>query len=87
MGLTRWNLPRKVLRLWAIEGRESGNANARFAAEVLGLSNVSFITDDVRNLSQERYGRFDVVFCSGILYHLPGVDACRFLSSVAQVGI
>ena len=69
----------------AIEGRESGNAHARFAAEVLGLSNVSFITDDVRNLSQAKYGRFDVVFCSGILYHLPGVDACRFLSSVAQV--
>jgi hypothetical protein len=69
----------------AIEGRESSNAHARFAAEVLGLSNVEFITDDVRNLCQERYGRFDVVFCSGILYHLPGVDACRFLASLAQV--
>jgi Methyltransferase domain len=69
----------------AIEGRESGNAHARFAAEVLGLSNVSFITDDVRNLSQEKYGRFDVVLCSGLLYHLAGVDACQFLSSIAQI--
>jgi 2-polyprenyl-3-methyl-5-hydroxy-6-metoxy-1,4-benzoquinol methylase len=68
-----------------IEGRESNNAHARFAAEVLGLSNIEFITDDVRNLCQEKYGRFDVVFCSGILYHLPGVDACRFLTSIAQV--
>jgi Methyltransferase domain len=68
-----------------IEGRESGNAHARFAAEALGLTNVSFFTDDVRNLSEEKYGKFDVVLCSGLLYHLPGVDACRFLSSVAQV--
>src|ERR1700733_12539493 len=68
-----------------IEGRESNNAHARFAAEALGLSNVEFITDDVRNLCQEKYGTFDVIFCSGILYHLPGSDACRFLSSVAEV--
>ena len=68
-----------------IEGRESNNAHSRFAAEALGLSNIEFVTDDVRNLCQEKYGRFDVVFCSGILYHLPGTDACRFLSSIAQV--
>src|SRR5438552_1298143 len=54
-----------------IEGRESNNVHARFSAEVLGLSNIEFITDDVRNLSQAKYGRFDVVFCAGILYHLP----------------
>jgi ubiquinone/menaquinone biosynthesis C-methylase UbiE len=69
----------------AIEGRESNNAHARFAAETLELSNIEFVTDDVRNLCQEKYGRFDVVFCSGILYHLPGADACRFLASIAKV--
>lgn len=68
-----------------IEGRESNNAHARFAAEALEVSNVEFITDDVRNLCQDKYGRFDVVFCSGLFYHLPGVDACRFISSIAQV--
>src|SRR6516164_2770384 len=36
-----------------IEGRESSNAHARFAADVLGLSNAEFITDDVRNLCRE----------------------------------
>ena len=69
----------------AIEGRESNNAHARFAAEVLGFRNVEFITDDVRNLSPEKYGQFDVVFCSGILYHLTGADACRFVASIKQV--
>jgi Methyltransferase domain len=69
----------------AIEGREANNARARFAAKALGLSNVEFVTDDVRNLSQEKYGRFDVVLCSGILYHLPGEDGCQFVRSVAEV--
>src|SRR5579871_6135865 len=54
-------------RVVAIEGREANNARAQFAAEALGLSNVEFVTDDVRNLSERKYGRFDVVLCSGIL--------------------
>lgn len=69
----------------AIEGRESNNAHARFAAEAFGLKNVKFVTDDVRNLSREKYGQFDVVLCSGILYHLTGEDACRLVSSIVSV--
>jgi len=69
----------------AIEGRESNNAHARFAAEALDLRNVQFVTDDVRNLTPDKYGQFDVVFCSGILYHLTGEDACRLLASVVKV--
>lgn len=69
----------------AIEGREQNNARARFAAESLGLSNIEFVTDDVRNLSEEKYGRFDVVLCSGILYHLPGEQGCEFIRSIADV--
>ncbi len=69
----------------AIEGREQNNARARFAAEVLELSNVEFVTDDVRNLSENKYGRFDVVLCSGILYHLPGAEGCKFIRTIADV--
>jgi 2-polyprenyl-3-methyl-5-hydroxy-6-metoxy-1,4-benzoquinol methylase len=65
----------------AIEGRDANNARARFAAEVIGITSVEFVTDDVRNLSEKKYGRFDVVLCSGILYHLPGEDACYFIRS------
>jgi hypothetical protein len=39
----------------------------------------------VRNLSETEYGRFDVVLCSGILYHLPGEDGCRLIRSIADV--
>lgn len=68
-----------------IEGRETNNAHARFAAEVLDLPTIRFVTDDVRNLSPEKYGQFDVVFCSGILYHLTGKDACNFVDNIAKV--
>jgi hypothetical protein len=69
----------------AIEGREANNTHARFAAEVRECRNIEFITDDVRNLGPEKYGLFDVVLCSGILYHLTGHDACRLLASIAKV--
>jgi SAM-dependent methyltransferase len=68
-----------------IEGREASNARARFAANALGVTNVQFYTDDVRNLSVEKYGKFDVVFCSGLLYHLGGDDGCAFVKSMADV--
>ncbi len=69
----------------AIEGREANNARARFAAETLGVENIEFITNDVRNLSLEKYGQFDVVLCSGLLYHLAGEEGCQFVSSIADV--
>ena len=72
-------------RVVAIEGREGNNVRAKFAAEALGLSNVEFVTDDVRNLSESKYGRFDVVLCSGIIYHLSGMDGCHLIRSVAEV--
>lgn len=68
-----------------IEGREANNERARVTAEGMGVSNVEFVTDDVRNLSRLKYGQFDVVICSGILYHLPGEDGCRFIRSIADV--
>src|ERR1700688_2010204 len=69
----------------AIEGRETNNAIARANARSRNLSNVEFITDDVRNLSLARYGKFDVILCSGILYHLPAKDCCEFVQSIADV--
>lgn len=67
-----------------IEGREDSNHVARGTAASMGLCNVEFITDDVRNFSRERFGVFDVVICSGILYHLPGEDGCRLIHAIAE---
>jgi hypothetical protein len=67
-----------------IEGREANNAVARKCADSLP---VQFVTDDVRNFSRQRFGTFDVVVCSGILYHLPGEDGCRLIQSISEACI
>ena len=68
-----------------IEGREANLAKARFAKEILSLENLQFYQDDVRNLSKEKYGRFDVVLCLGILYHLNPPDIFHFVERMAEV--
>jgi hypothetical protein len=39
----------------------------------------------VRNLSVEKYGRFDVVLCLGILYHLNAPDVFHFVERISEV--
>lgn len=68
-----------------IEGRERNLAKARFAQQALGLRNIEFVCDDVRKLSVERYGRFDVVLCLGILYHLDAPDVFEFVERIESV--
>ncbi|KPQ21383.1 MAG: Methyltransferase domain-containing protein [Rhodobacteraceae bacterium HLUCCA24] len=65
-----------------IELREANIEKAAFAAKALDLDNIDFYMDDVKNLSVERYGVFDIIICSGILYHLRGEDACALISSL-----
>jgi SAM-dependent methyltransferase len=69
----------------AIEGRETNAAKARVAAEVLGLDKLEVRVEDVRGLSPERHGTFDVVLCLGLLYHLDGDDLFPFIDRLAEV--
>jgi SAM-dependent methyltransferase len=68
-----------------IEGRAANIEKARFAKEALRLDNLELAQDDVRNLSREKYGLFDVVLCSGILYHLDAPDVARFIQRIGEV--
>jgi Methyltransferase domain len=68
-----------------IEGRAASLEKARFAGQTLGLKQLEFYQDDVRNLSPAKYGNFDVVLCLGILYHLDMPDAVQFLALIAAV--
>lgn len=61
-----------------IEGREANFARAEFARRALALPRLRFELGDVRDVSRETHGRFDVVLCSGILYHLDA-PACFHL--------
>ena len=68
-----------------IEGREANIERARFAKEALALENITFVQDDVRNLSVQKYGHFDVVLCLGILYHLDVPDVFHFVQRMSEV--
>ncbi len=68
-----------------IEGREANIERARFVKRVLSLDNLELVQDDVRNLSAERHGYFDVVLCLGILYHLDVPDVFAFIERLGEV--
>src|SRR5262249_31676863 len=56
-----------------------------FVKDALSLSNLDIFQDDVRNLSKEKYGCFDVVLCLGILYHLDVPAVFSFIESIGEV--
>lgn len=68
-----------------IEVREANIKKAEFCRDALGLDNLEFFLDDVRNVSAEKYGHFDIVLCSGILYHLEANDAIRLLAKMYEM--
>lgn len=84
-GMYSIELAKQGAHVCAIEGRETNLEKARFAAQVLRLGNIDFQQDDVRNLSEGKHGKFDVVLCLGILYHLDSTDVFRFLENVFAV--
>jgi hypothetical protein len=69
----------------AIEGREANIEKARVAKEALGLDRLELLQEDVRALSRDRHGAFDVVLCIGLLYHLDADDVFGFLRQLADV--
>lgn len=84
-GLYGIELARHGAQVVGIEGREANLQKARFSKEVLALDNLTLVQDDVRNLSVEKYGRFDVVLCLGILYHLDAPDVFHFVERMSDV--
>ena len=67
----------------AIEGRFALAEKADFAREALGLRHVSIVRGDVRRLSAEEHGFFDVVLALGILDRL---DAPAVFDVAKRVG-
>lgn len=65
-----------------VEIRDTNIKRAIFLKEAYGLNNVTFSRDDVRNISAERHGQYDIIICSGILYHLPEPDVFSFVENI-----
>lgn len=84
-GLYGIELARHGAEVIGIEAREANTEKSRFARDALALENITVVQDDVRNLSVEKYGYFDVVLCLGILYHLDVPDVFDFVQKMADV--
>lgn len=66
-----------------IEGQPENFARCEWVAERVGLENLKFAHDDVRNIAN--YGEFDAVLCAGLLYHLDRpVEFVRLLGDVTR---
>jgi 2-polyprenyl-3-methyl-5-hydroxy-6-metoxy-1,4-benzoquinol methylase len=57
-------------RVLAVDGRTERMCHGAEIAARLGLTNLTFEQNDVRNMSVESHGEFDIVYFLGILYHL-----------------
>ena len=90
-GAHTFQLAERADRVLAIEGRERNVAKARFVQELLRVENVEFRQANLEELELASLGRFDGIFCAGLLYHLPrpwllldqlgGVAPCLLLST------
>lgn len=67
-----------------VDIRDANLAKTAYAVDQLGLTNCDVYKDDVRNLSKETYGTFDIIICSGILYHLQGADAAALIARLGE---
>lgn len=84
-GIYGIELARHGANVVSIEGRETNIEKGRFVKRALSLGNLEFVQDDVRNVTIEKYGLFDVVLCLGILYHLDAPDVFKFAEQLGNI--
>lgn len=68
-----------------VEGREANFRKAQLIASYYALPNLRFVLRDVKELTPERDGTYDVILCCGLLYHLDApVAHLRQLASLLK---
>jgi hypothetical protein len=60
-----------VKRVVALEGREANLRKGRLVQRLLQVHNVEFAQANLEHSDLTAFGKFDAVFCCGLLYHLP----------------
>jgi len=75
----------KGAKATGLDGRENRLKYGREVALSHGLHNVNFVVDDVRNVTFEKYGTFDVVYLLGLLYHLDEPEVFDILKNIYSV--
>jgi 2-polyprenyl-3-methyl-5-hydroxy-6-metoxy-1,4-benzoquinol methylase len=66
----------------ALDARSQRMDQGAACAERQGLTHVRFIKGDVRQVTREALGSFDVVYLLGLLYHLDAPDLFHVLENV-----
>ena len=66
----------------ALDARTQRMAQGAACAERHGLDAVRFVQEDVRRVTREAFGSFDVVYFLGLLYHLDAPDVFSVLENV-----
>ncbi|MEP6698551.1 MAG: class I SAM-dependent methyltransferase [Verrucomicrobiota bacterium] len=60
-----------VTRVLGIEGRAANLRKAQLVQKLLRAKNTEFVEANLEECDLTPFGKFDAVFCSGLLYHLP----------------
>ena len=60
-----------VKAVLGLEGRAANLARARVAADLLRAEKLKFVQADLEKIPLAQFGKFDAIFCCGLLYHLP----------------
>jgi SAM-dependent methyltransferase len=84
-GLFAVELARRGASVVAVEGRKASLEKMRVAKDGHELDNLELYLGDVRDLTPETFGRFDVVLCLGLLYHLDAPSVFRLLETMKTV--
>jgi SAM-dependent methyltransferase len=75
--------PEHVERVLGLEGRAESIRRAEFVTDLLGKGKIAFEQSDLETDDLSRHGRFDAVFCAGLLYHLQ--EPWRLLAEIAKI--
>ncbi len=81
-GLYALEFARRGANSLGLEGRAEWIRQAEAHRDGLGLSSARFIREDVRRADANTYGKFDVVLCLGLLYHLDAQEALDLLRNL-----
>ncbi len=63
-------MARRGAEVVGVEGRQANFDKCQALQRYFALPNLEFLHLDVRRLDAETHGRFDIVLCCGLLYHL-----------------
>ena len=66
-----------------VDGKKLNIQKCEFVRSALRLEELTFVLDDVMNVTAAGYGSFNVILALGLLYHLD--DPFTFLSNIVDI--